>query len=343
MPSVIALDAMGSDRAPRPEIEGAIQACRQFGIAVALVGPEDYLSSELRRYSSAAGLPIQIVHASEVISMEDKAVQAVRAKRDSSLRVGLRLVRDGRASGFVSAGNTGAAMTTAKMVLGAIRGVDRPALAAVFPTAINTVAILLDVGANVDCKPHNLEQFAVMGEVYFRSMFGTRRPRVGLLSIGEEEGKGNELTREAFPLLKNLPLNFVGNVEGRDLYGGRVDVIVADGFIGNVALKTSEGVANLVRAILKETLKATITRQVGYLLSRSAFSDFKKRLDHTEYGGAPLLGVKGVCFITHGSSNSNAIKNAIRVAADFAERGINEKIEKELAALRLSEPALTSG
>jgi glycerol-3-phosphate acyltransferase PlsX len=186
----------------------------------------------------------------------------------------------------------------------------------------------------VNCKAQNLEQFAVMGEIYFRSMFGVPRPRVGLLSIGEEEIKGNELTHEAFQLLKQLPLNFVGNVEGRDLYNGHVDVIVADGFVGNVALKTAEGVANLVRYTLKETLRATITRQVGYLLSRSAFADFKKRLDHTEYGGAPLLGVKGVCFITHGSSNANAIKNAIRVAAEFAGRGINEKIEKELAALR---------
>jgi glycerol-3-phosphate acyltransferase PlsX len=282
------------------------------------------------------------VPATEVITMEDKAVQAVRAKRDSSLRVGLRMVREGRAAGFITAGNTGAAMIAAKMVLGAIPGVDRPALAAVFPTAVNTVAILLDVGANVDCKPHNLEQFAVMGEIYFRSMFGTKRPRVGLLSIGEEETKGNELTRDSFQLLKQLPLNFVGNVEGRDLYGGQVDVIVADGFVGNVALKTSEGVANLVRATLKETLKTTITRQVGYLLSRSAFADFKKRLDHTEYGGAPLLGVKGVCFITHGSSNANAIKNAIRVAAEFAERKINDKIEKELAAIRATAMSTTA-
>ena len=333
MPSVIALDAMGSDRAPRPEIEGAIQATRNYGVRVVLTGPEEALRNELLRYPAAAGLPIEIQHASEVITMEDKAVQAVRAKRDSSMRVGLRLVREGAAGGFVTAGNTGAAMATAKMVLGAIPAVDRPALAAVFPTALGTAAILLDVGANVDCKPENLEQFAVMGETYFRSMFGTRRPRVGLLSIGEEETKGNELTREAFQLLKQLPLNFVGNVEGRDLYGGRVDVIVADGFVGNVALKVSEGVANLVRYTLKETLKATITRQVGYLLSRSAFSDFKKRLDHTEYGGAPLLGVKGVCFITHGSSNANAIKNAIRVAAEFAERNINAQIEKGLAAI----------
>jgi glycerol-3-phosphate acyltransferase PlsX len=220
------------------------------------------------------------------------------------------------------------------MVLGALPGVDRPALAAVFPTALGTAASLLDVGANVDCKPENLEQFAVMGEIYFRSIFGTKRPRVGLLSIGEEEGKGNDLTRQSFRLLKQLPLNFIGNVEGRDLYNGMVDVIVADGFVGNVALKTSEGVANLVRSVLKESLRATITRQFGALLSRSAFADFKRRLDYSEYGGAPLLGVKGVCIITHGSSNANAIKNSIRVASEFATRGINASIEKELATLQ---------
>ena len=355
MPSVIALDAMGSDRAPKPEVEGAIHAARNYGVRVLLVGPEATIKAELDRHPSASRLPIEIVHASEVITMEDKAVQAVRAKRDSSMRVGLRLVREGKAAGFVTAGNTGAAMASAKMVLGALQGVDRPALAAVFPTAPGTAAILLDVGANVDCKPHNLEQFAVMGEIYFRSMFGgpmfgaprfgdlktgrsglsvARSPRVGLLSIGEEETKGNELTRESFQLLKRLPLNFVGNVEGRDLFNGHVDVIVADGFVGNVALKISEGVANLVRTVLKESLKSTITRQVGYMLSRSAFSDFKKRIDHTEYGGAPLLGVKGVCIITHGSSNANAIKNAVRVAAEFSQRHINESIEQGLAALR---------
>jgi glycerol-3-phosphate acyltransferase PlsX len=334
MSGVIALDAMGSDRAPKPEIEGAIQAARRFGIHVALVGPEETLRAELSRHPFSRSLPISIVHASEVITMEDKAVQAVRAKRDSTMRVGLRLVREGKATAFITAGNTGAAMATAKMVLGGLPGVDRPALVAVIPTSIGSVSTLLDVGANVDCKPHNLEQFAVMGDIYFRSMFGTAKPRVGLLSIGEEEGKGNELTRESFDLLKQLPLNFVGNVEGRDIYSGKVDVIVADGFVGNVALKTSEGVANLVRATLKETLAATITRQVGYLLSRSAFSDFKKRLDHTEYGGAPLLGVKGACFITHGSSNVNAIKNAIRVAAEFAEHNVTANIEKEMAAVR---------
>ena len=325
---------MGSDRAPRPEIEGAIQAARHLGARVVLVGSEPIIKTELRRYRWTSQLPIEIVHASEVITMEDKAAQAVRSKRQSSMHVGLRLVREGRAAGFVTAGNTGAAMAAAKMILGALPGVDRPALAAVFPTAIRTGAMLLDVGANVDCDAHNLEQFAVMGEVYFRSIFSTRRPRVGLLSIGEEETKGNQLTREAFQLLKQLPLNFVGNVEGRDLYNGEVDVIVSDGFVGNVALKTSEGVVNLVRAALKEALRETITRQVGYLLSRSAFTDFKKRLDHTEYGGAPLLGLKGVCIITHGSSNANAIKNAIRVAAEFAESNANAEIEKALAAIK---------
>jgi len=333
MPSVIALDAMGSDRAPKPEVEGAIQAARHYGVRVLLIGPESIVKPELERHITAFRLPIEVVHASEYITMEDK-VEAIRAKRDNSMRVGLRLVREGRANGFVTAGNTGAAMATAKIVLGGMPGVDRPALAAVFPTAPGNPAMLLDVGANVDCTAKNLEQFAVMGDVYFRTMFGKNKaPRVGLLSIGEEESKGNDLTREAFLLLKQLPLNFVGNVEGRDLYNGQVDVIVADGFVGNVALKISEGVANLVRTALKESLKATITRQVGALLSRSAFTDFKKRLDHTEYGGAPLLGVKGVCIITHGSSNANAMKNAVRVASEFAERRINQSIERGLAAL----------
>jgi glycerol-3-phosphate acyltransferase PlsX len=263
--------------------------------------------------------------------MHEKAAQAVRSKRDSSMRVGLRLVREGEAAAFVTAGNTGAAMATAKMVLGTLPGVDRPGLAAVFPTAAGTAAILVDVGANVDSKPHNLQQFAIMGEIYSRVILGTPRPRVGLLSIGEEESKGNELTRDAFKLLKELPLNFVGNVEGRDLYNGKLDVIVCDGFVGNVALKISEGMVETVRYMLKESLRSTITRQVGFLLARRAFDDFKKRLDYSEYGGAPLLGVKGVCIVSHGSSNANAIKNALRVAAESATTNINRKIEEELS------------
>ncbi len=250
------------------------------------------------------------------------------------MRVGLRLVRDGKAAGFTSAGNTGAVMATAKMVLGALPGVDRPALASVFPTAKGTTAVLLDVGANVDSKPQNLEQFAIMGEIYARNIQGRERPRVGVLSIGEEESKGNELTRATCALLKRLPLNFVGNVEGRDLYNGKMDVIVCDGFVGNVALKISEGLVNTVSYLLKESLKATISSQVGFLLSRRAFADFKKRLDYSEYGGAPLLGVKGACIVSHGSSNSNAIKNAVRVAAEFANANLNQKIEEGIAETR---------
>jgi glycerol-3-phosphate acyltransferase PlsX len=328
---------MGSDRAPKPEVEGAILAARSYDVNVLLVGKEDQIRAEMKNHPSTAFLTrnkIEIVPAEEVIGMDEKAAQAVRSKKKSSMHVGLRLVRDGKAAGFATAGNTGAAMATAKMILGALPGVDRPGLAAVFPTSKGTAAILLDVGANVDSKPQNLEQFAIMGEIYSRNILNTNKPRVGLLSIGEEEGKGNDLTREAYKLIKPLPINFIGNVEGRDLYNGHVDVIICDGFVGNVALKISEGMVETVRYLLKESLRSTITSQVGFLLSRRAFADFKKRLDYSEYGGAPLLGVKGACIIGHGSSNANAIKNAIRVAAEFADRTINKKIEQEIAASR---------
>lgn len=338
----IALDAMGSDKAPEPEIRGAILACRLLPVRVHLVGPErtlrPLLAKQMRRVG-ARHLPIKLVQASEWICMDEKAVQAVRSKRDSSMRVGLRLAREGRVSGFVTAGNTGAAMATAKMVLGTLPGVDRPALVAILPTSSGKPSILLDVGANVDCKPKNLEQFALMGEVYARAVLKIDRPRVGLLSIGEEEGKGNDLTREAFPLLRALPMHFLGNVEGRDIYNGRADVIVCDGFVGNVALKTSEGLARLVRDSLKESLTSTVTAQVGALLSRKAFNDFKKRLDQSEYGGAPLLGVRGVCIVGHGSSNDRAIMNAIRVAAEFAQAGVNAHIEQEVASTPLAAEA----
>jgi glycerol-3-phosphate acyltransferase PlsX len=337
MPTTIAVDAMGSDRAPKPEVDGAILAARHYDVKVLLVGQEQLIRQELKFHPLWRRLPVEIVPASEVISMQEKAARAVRSKRDSSMRVGLRLVREGRAAGFVSAGNTGACMATAKMVLGALPGVDRPALAAIFPTSPGTATILIDVGANVDSKPQNLQQFAIMGDVYFRTIFAGRfptsdRPRVGVLSIGEEESKGNELSREAYKLIKELPLNFVGNVEGRDLFNGEADVLVCDGFVGNVALKISEGMAEAVRFLLKQSLQATITRQVGFMLSRQAFVDFKKRLDYSEYGGAPLLGVKGVCIISHGSSNGNAIKNAIRVASEFANSRMNNVIEQRIAA-----------
>jgi glycerol-3-phosphate acyltransferase PlsX len=339
MSITIAVDAMGADRAPKPEIEGAILAARQGDVRVLLVGQQDVVSAELAHHPEARVLPIEVVHASEFIGMDEKAAQAVKQKRDSSMRVGLRLVKEGQAAGFVTAGNTGAAMVTAKMVLGVLPGVDRPALAMVFPTAANSATIMLDVGANVDCKPQNLQQFAIMGDIYFRSIFSGRfptasNPRVGLLSVGEEETKGNDLTRDAFQLIKALPLNFLGNVEGRDLYNGHADVIVCDGFVGNVALKVSEGLVEAVRAILKESMQSSIRRQIGYLLARAAFKDFKTRLDYSEYGGAPLLGLKGVAIVSHGSSNGNAIKNAIRVAAEFALSGLNQQIEDRVRAAR---------
>jgi len=266
--------------------------------------------------------------------MEEKAAHAVRTKKDSSMRVGLKLVREGLAAGFVTAGNTGAAMATAKMVLGALPGVDRPALATPMPSSTGNPCVLLDVGANVDCKASNLAQFAVMGEIYARSVLKIESPRVGLLSIGEEETKGNDLTHEAYPLLKALPIRFIGNVEGRDIFSGQADVIVCDGFVGNVALKVSEGMVEAIRAILKEAMQASFTRQMGFLLARNAFADFKKRLDYSEYGGAPLLGLKGVAIVSHGSSNGNAIKNAIRVAVEFARSGLNRSIEEQIQAAR---------
>jgi len=329
--TIIAVDAMGSDRAPRPEIEGALLAVRHYpGMKVLLVGPEERLKRELDAHPTAHSAPVEVVHAGQVIGMDEKPVQAVRSKRDSSMHVGLRLVKDKTAVGFVTAGNTGAAMATAKMVLGALPGADRPGLANVFPTSTGKPAIMIDVGANVDSKPQNLAQFAVMGEIYYRSIFGKNRPTVGLLSIGEEETKGNELTRHTFALMKDLPVNFIGNVEGRDLYNGKVDVIVCDGFVGNVALKISEGLVEAVRFLLKESLNSTVTSQVGALLARKAFTNFGRRLDYSEYGGAPLLGIRGVAIVGHGRSNANAIKNAIRVAKQYYESGINARIEKEL-------------
>jgi glycerol-3-phosphate acyltransferase PlsX len=325
----IAVDAMGGDYAPKSEVEGAVRAARTLGVKVILVGQQEVVKRELAEHGDARGLPIEIVHAKEVITMKD-SLDAIRNKRDASVRVAARLVREGVAAGFVSAGNTGAVMATAKLVQGLVKGVDRPALAGVLPTVEGSPVVVVDVGANVNCTPVMLAQFAVMGEIYSRIILRRPRPRVGILSIGEEDHKGNELTRAAMRLLKNLNLNFIGNVEGRDIYTGQVDVIVCDGFVGNVALKVSEGLVEMVKHLLQESLEATITRKIGYVLSKTAFTDFKKRVDYSEYGGAPLLGVRGVCIICHGRSNANAVKNAIRVAAEFSQGKINQQIEDEL-------------
>ncbi len=327
----IAVDAMGGDHAPRVEIEGALAAASAYGIKVLLVGRREELEAELARHGGPRPAGVEIVHATEQITMEDSAAKAVRSKRDSSIRVACRMVRDGAADGVVSAGHTGATMATAKMVQGMLPGVERPAVASAMPTLKGSPAVIVDVGANVDSTPRLLAQFAVMGEIYSRVILGIASPRVGLLSIGEEDHKGNELTLAALPLLRTLPLQFVGNVEGRDIYKGDVDVVVCDGFVGNVVLKVSEGVADLIRHFLEQSLRATWTRRLGSVLARGGFAEFKKRVDYSEYGGAPLLGVRGVCIICHGSSNVNAIKNAIRVAAEFAERKVNERIESELS------------
>lgn len=324
---------MGGDHAPKSEVEGSLRAVRKLDVRVILVGREQIIRDELDQHGKWQNLPIEIVHASEVITMEDSAAKAMRSKKDSSIRVAARLVREGTAAGMVSGGNTGAVMATAKMVQGMIRGVDRPALATAFPTLKGTPTVLVDVGANVDASAKMLAQFAFMGNIYSRAIFSIHRPRVGLLSIGEEEHKGNALTHAATPLLKHLALNFIGNVEGRDLYTGLADVIVCDGFIGNVALKVSEGLVEVFRHMLKESLSSTITRQVGAALAKNAFAELKKRTDYSEYGGAPLLGVKGVCIICHGRSNANAIMNAIRVAAEYSAQRVNEKIEEGLADL----------
>jgi phosphate acyltransferase len=329
--TTIALDAMGGDHAPRAEVEGAILAARELGVRVVLVGMEATVRHELTRHRGR-GLPIEIVNATEVVTMRDSPSQAFRRKKDSSLHVAARLVREGKADAFVSAGNTGAAMTVARFVLGTLPSVDRPALAAAFPNMKEKFSVILDVGANVDSKPEQIVQFAVMGEIYYRTIFGVKRPRVALLSIGEEEMKGNELTREVFNRLKQMPVNFTGNVEGRDVFRGEVDVIVCDGFIGNIALKISEGLVEHVGGMLKKAIKSSLTSQIGYALSKRAFDDFRHRTDYSETGGAPLLGVRGVTIIGHGRSNANAIKNAIRVAAELCRAGVNEKIEQELSA-----------
>ena len=325
----VAVDAMGGDSAPSAEVEGALLAAEEFGAKILLVGREDAVRRELGKHFPARA-QIEIVHAEDVVTMDDNPAKALRSKKDTSIRVAAQQVIDGRAVGMVSAGNTGAVMATALQVMGRIPGVYRPAVAQIFPTSQGGRTLVLDVGANVDCTPSMLLQFAMMGDVYARVLFGCERPRVGLLSIGEEEQKGNELTREATPLLKGDSVRFIGNVEGRDLFSGEADVIVCDGFVGNVALKVSEGLVSTIKTILIESLEATVMRQIGYGLAKGAFEEFKKRVDYEEYGGAPMLGVRGGVIICHGRSTRQAIKNAIRVAIDFETGGINRQIQESL-------------
>ena len=327
----IAVDSMGSDNSPFSEVEGAVQAAKAYKVPVILVGKESVIGPLLKE-AGGDGLPIEIRNATQVVAMDESPVAALRKKRDSSIRIAAELVREKVASGLVSAGNTGAVMAISKTVYGTVPGVDRPALATILPT-LTGHAVLLDVGANVVCKPHHLVQFAVMGHLFSKKIIGIETPRVGLMSVGEEESKGNDLTKEVHQTLKRLHLNFIGNVEGRDLYNGRADVIVCDGFTGNVALKTSEGLIEAVLKLLKEELSRNLQAKLGALLSKQSFKRLKKRLDYSEYGGAPLLGLRGATIICHGRSSSNAIKNAIRVAKDFSENQVNAMLETELSQI----------
>jgi len=326
----IAVDAMGGDYGPAVIVEGAVAAVREYDASVILVGDKAAIERELIR-CKAHGLAPEVRHASQVVGMGESPSQALRRKRDSSLRVAADLVRDGEAAAFVSAGNTGAALAIAMFVVGVLPGVDRPAIAAVLPN-LRGFTVLLDAGANVDPKPKHLEQFAVMGHVYARDILGYANPRVGLLSVGEEEGKGNDLTKEAYDELKNSSLNFVGNVEGRDIYNGRCDVVVTDGFTGNVALKISESLAEMLGSMIKEELTRDLRSKLGAALSMRAFDRFKKRVDYTEMGGAPLLGINGAAIVCHGASPVKAIKNAVRVAREWATADLNQHIKAALEA-----------
>ncbi len=334
----IAIDAMGGDHAPAVNVDAAVAAHREFGISSLLVGRERELAPMLAE-AGYRGSEIEIVDAAEVVTMEDPATAAIRKKRNSSIRVAANCVRDGRAEGLVSAGHTGAGMVCAKMVIGTIEGVDRPALATVLPN-LTGHCLLLDVGANPDAKTAQFKEFAVMGSIYAELAFGKKGPSIGLMSIGEEDSKGTDETKEAFKILEATGLNFIGNVEGRDVFNGTVDVIVTDGFTGNVILKVSEALAEMVENLLREEIKRTLQASVGFLLSRSAFRRFKQRLDYSEYGGAPLLGVKGCVIICHGRSSAKAVKNAIRFAAEFSKRRLADSIQAKIAELHSREAGI---
>jgi len=329
---------MGGDHAPASVVEGVLAALRDSPCAVILVGDERAIARELEKWPPTTGL-LEIVHAEEVVGMDEAPVTPIRKKRRSSIRLCADLVRDGRAHGMFSAGNTGAVMIAAKMVIGTIEGVDRPALAAVMPSR-SGFTLVLDVGANVDTKVEHLRQFAVMGHFYAQEILHTPAPRIGLLSIGEEQGKGTDFTRQVFKIMESLRLNFVGNVEGRDVFRGSVDVIVCDGFVGNVMLKSSEALGEMIAAMLRDEMSRTWKTKLGYLFAQGAFKGLIDRLDYSEYGAAPLLGVKGGCFIGHGVSNAKAVKNAVLRARDFCAAELHQRMREKIAEMHHFEETL---
>jgi len=324
----IAVDAMGGDFAPQNIVEGAFKAAKEHGVKVVLVGDEDQVSKELSKYPTSK-LPIYIHHTSHVVAMHDSPSTVLRRMKESSVKVAIDLEKEGQVNGVVSAGNSGAAMALAMFIFKKLEGVDRPAIATIHP-ALKGHTVLVDSGGNVDCKPSHLVQFALMGDAYAKYILGEKEPRVGLLSNGEEEGKGNELTREVHEILLGMDINYIGYVEGRALNSGEVDVIVCDGFVGNVALKISEGLWETVHGILKWEAKDNLRAKVAYFFMRRAIRRLEKRFDYSEYGGAPLLGVNGNCVICHGASNAKAIMNAIVLAASLAKNKLNEHLIQEL-------------
>ncbi len=325
----IAVDAMGGDFAPQNIVEGAHLAAREYGIAVVLVGDQEMVRKELARHPGSDSLPLTVVHASEAVGMDESPLTPIRKKKDSSIKVAYDLVKKGEAGALFSAGNSGAVLATAVFVLEKLKGVDRPAIGTIFPT-LKGWTLLLDAGANVDCKSFHLVQFAIMGEAYAKYVLKIKKPEVGLLSNGEEESKGNELIRETNALLRKSSIGYVGPVEGRDIFNGRVDVVVCDGFVGNAALKICEGLAEAIGSMIKEEVKGSFMAKLAYLLARGAVNDIKKKLDYSEYGGAPLLGVDGVVIIGHGRSSAKAVKNAIRLAHEYAQIGLPKLLVQSL-------------
>jgi glycerol-3-phosphate acyltransferase PlsX len=317
----IAVDAMGGDYAPHATVEGAVLAAREFGIPVTLVGDESQIKRELLKYDGVDNLTLEIRHASEVVEMDESPTSAIKKKGDSSLRIAFELVKNREAHAVISAGNSGAVLAAALFVLRRLKGIERPAINTIIPT-LNGAVSLIDAGANPTCKPYHLVQFAIMAAVYMSEVLGIREPKVGILSNGEEESKGIDLTREANELLKKSSLNYIGYVEGGKIFKGGVDVVVCDGFVGNLILKTSEGVAEVLGQSLKEEIGKSYLSKLGYLLSKRSFSNLKKKFDYSEYGGAPLLGVDGTVIISHGRSSPSAIKNAIRIASELVERDV---------------------
>lgn len=337
----IAVDAMGGDHAPAHAVEGAVRAAREDGIHVVLVGREDAIKAEFRRLGARESL-VDVVHAEDVVGMHEPAVLSLRRKKHSSIRIAANLVKNGEADAFVSAGNTGAIMANLKVTLGLLEGVSRPALAAVLPS-VKAQSVWLDVGANVDTRPSHLVQFAIMGWLYSRRILGVENPRVGILSIGEEEGKGNDMTREVIRRLRATAkeINLIGNVEGRDIFSGRADVIVCDGFIGNVSLKAIEAVTETVGVFLRQEIERSWQARLGALLMAGAFKRFKRRVSYEEFGGVPLLGMNAAAIICHGHSSPRAIQTAVRVARDYVENRVNDRIRTELARVAAAMDAST--